>query len=259
MTQTQTLTSLYLAIGAALLLHIIILLALSYLPITSEEEPQRTVPTVTITNGSRASINSQESQLTSANASAANSYLATLEASTFKAQQEKTRERNNQRKATQKQQRQPLNQTQEPPTTSSNKKSQSSRAQKANQGMINIFKQKKITGETTQVSTTEYKELSNYEISLRSILSRAVFYDDFHRFMKAKDGNEINFEVTLILHPSGAIKNAIISRSGGIEEIDKLAKQVAFKASPYPRPPAEDMQNGFRYTIPITQKASPNN
>ena len=120
--------------------------------------------------------------------------------------------------------------------------------------MMNIFKQRKITGEIEQISTTDYKELSDYEISLRSILSRAVLYDEFHRFIKAKDNKEINFEVTLILHPSGAIKNAVISRSSGIKEIDTLAKQNAFKASPYPRPPIEDIQKGYKYAISITHK-----
>jgi hypothetical protein len=255
----QQQASIFFAIGAALLLHIFLLLALSFFPITNEEEPQRTVPTVTITHGARASFNSQQSQSESANSSAANAYLATLEASKFKVQQEQNRAKRNRGKALHKPQRQQLKQPEKPSTTNSNNQSQNSRARKANQGMMNIFKQKKITGEKTQISTTKNKELSDYEISLISILSRAVLYDEFHNFMKAKDGNEINFEVTLILFPSGAIKNAIISRSSGIVEIDALAKQVAFKVSPYPRPPAEDMQNGLRYTIPLTQTASQNN
>lgn len=257
---SQHLTSIYFAIGAALLLHILLLLALSYLPIINKEELRRTVPTVTITAGSKASINSQQSQMESANATAANAYLATLETSIFKVQHEKSRKKNTPQKAAHNPQPSILNQAEKPPTKNSNNQTQTSRARRANQGMMNIFKQKKITGETTQISTIKHKELSDYEISLRSILSRAVLYDQFHRFIKAKNDNEINFEVTLILHPSGAIKNAIISHSSGIMEIDALAKQNAFKASPYPRPPSEDMQKGFKYAISIThQKVSKNN
>jgi len=251
---SEHLTSIYFAIGAALLLHIFLLFALSLLPIIHKEEKHRTVPTVTITTGSTASSDKQESQTQPSNAAAANAYLATLEASSFKVQQEQSRERNSQRKHTRASQPKTQNQIERPPTKSLMSQSQMSRSKKANQGMMNIFKQKKITGEVEQVSTTEHKELSDYEISLRSILSRAVLYDEFHRFIKAKEDNEINFEVTLILHPSGAIKNAVISHSSGIIEIDKLAKQNAFKASPYPKPPLEDMQKGFRYAISITHK-----
>jgi TonB family protein len=258
--QAQKLASIYFAISAALLLHILLLLALSYIPVINIEELPRTVPTVTIKTGSKASFASQQSQIESSNTAAANAYLATLEASSFKVQQAKNYKKNTQdNNATHKPQPSPLKLAEKPPTKNTQSQSQTSRAQKANQGMMNIFKQKKITGKTTQISTIEHKELSDYEISLISILSRAVLYDEFHRFMKAKNGNEINFEVTLILHPSGAIKNAIISRSSGILEIDKLAKQVAFKVSPYPIPPTKDMQNGFRYTIPLTQKASQKN
>jgi|GEM_PF-1430193 len=251
---SEHLTSIYFAIGIALLLHIFLLLALSYLPIITEEELHRTVPTVTITSGSRASNTNQQNKTQSSNTEAANAYLATLEASTFKVQQNQKHDKNIRQKKTSTTQTKTKNQTEKPPTKSLTNQAQTSRAQKANQGMMNIFKQKKITGKTAQVSTTAHKELSNYEISLRSILSRAVLYDEFHRFTKAKDNNEINFEVTLILHPSGAIKNAVISRSSGVVEIDALAKQNAFKASPYPRPPSEDMQKGFRYAISITHQ-----
>ena len=115
-----------------------------------------------------------------------------------------------------------------------------------------------------------YDKMSNNPIPLSTITFSANvnpkrYYSEIQNRIntlstKAKDNNEINFEVTLILHPSGAIKNAVISRSSGIIEIDALAKQNAFKASPYPRPPAEDMQNGFRYAISIThQKVNQNN
>mgnify|MGYP000314727716 CR=1 FL=1 len=258
----QQQASIYFALGTALLLHILLLLAFAYFPITTEEELLRTVPTVTITTGSKASTDSQHSPTQSANTAAANAYLATLEASTFKVQQDQKQNRKTDNSRKQLYTNQPKEQprSEKPPTKSRTSQSQKSRAKKANQGMMNIFKQKEITGEVEQISTTEHKELSDYEISLRSILSRAVLYDQFHKFIRAKDDNEINFEVTLILHPSGAIKNAIISRSSGIIEIDALAKQNAFKASPYPRPPAEDMQNGFRYAISIThQKVSQSN
>lgn len=250
-------TGIYFAIGAALLLHILLLLALLYLPIITEEALHRTVPTVTITIGSRASNTHQQSKTQSSNTKAANAYLAILEAASFKVQQNQKHDKKIQQKKTSTPQPNTKNQTEKPPTKSLTSQDQISRAQKANQGMMNIFKQKKITEKTEKtekISTTANKELSNYEISLRSILSRAVLYDEFHRFTKAKDNNDINLEVTLILHPSGAIKNAVISHSSGIIEIDALAKQNAFKASPYPRPPTEDMQKGFRYAISITHQ-----
>ena len=252
---TQQLASIYFAISAALLFHIFLLLALSYLPDPPKKKELRTVPTVTIRTGSLTSIDNQTNSSASANTIAANAYLATLKASTFTVQQTKNKQNNETRKTLKKSGKTFSATRNRPQLNKPNNQSQLSRANKANEGMRNIFQQKKISNEDkTLISTTDKKELSDYEISLRSTLSRAVLYDQFHSFMEAKEGNEINFEVTLILLPNGAIKNAIISKSSGIAKIDELAKQVAFKVSPYPIPPTEDMQKGFRYTIPITQK-----
>ena len=75
--QPEQLTRIYFAIGAALLLHILLLLIISYIPILPDKEILRTIPTVTITTGSTPSAASQENQSQSANTIAANSYHAT--------------------------------------------------------------------------------------------------------------------------------------------------------------------------------------
>jgi len=253
---SEQLISISIAICAAICLHILIVLAITHLLPQPTDKEYRTVPTVTISKGSRASIAMQQAQSKSTNSAAANAYLASLEASTFTAQ-----ERNKQKRHTSKAgntNNPPQNELLAPefPSRNTNKQSQTSRAKRANQGMVNIFKKQKTTAQVQQISTKQHKELTDYEISLRSILSRAVFYDQFHKFIEAKGKNnkEVNFEVTLILLPNGAIKNAKITRSSGIKEIDILAKQNAYKASPYPRPPAKDMQKGFRYSIAITHQ-----
>lgn len=252
---TQQHASIYFAIGAALLFHILLLIVLSYLPAINDTEQLRTVPTVTVSAGSRASINSQQNRVESANTAAANAYLATLEASSFKVQRAQSNTKGAQRNATRKPQHSPLKQTEMPPTKSPQSQAQTIRAQQANEGMMNIFKQMKLTGETEQISTTKHKELSNYEISLRSILSRDVLYDQYHQFMAAKGKNNttesINFEVSITLLANGAIKKAEISQSSGIKEIDALAKRTAYSVSPYPRPPVEDIHKGFKYKIAI--------
>jgi len=258
---SEQLISISIAICAAICLHILTVLAITQILSQPTDKKYRTVPTVTISTGSRASIAMQQAQSNTSNAAAANAYLASLEASTFTVQ-----EQNKQKKHTSKTSNtdNPLQSKLLSPeflSMNTNKQSQTSRAKRANQGIMNIFKKQNTPAQVQQISTKQHKELTDYEISLRSILSRAVFYDQFHKFIKAKgkDNREVNFEITLILLPNGAIKNAKISRSSGIKEIDILAKQNAYNASPYPRPPAEDMQKGFRYSIAITHQQVSNN
>jgi len=252
--------SISVALVSAVFLHILLALILTNLPLSTEKEKLRTIPTVFISTGSRESLAMQQAQSKATNSAAANAYLASLEESIFKVQQNDNKKNNSQHKSQVSKPSQSTLPSSEQASTSITNRSQALRAQKANQGMMNIFKKQKTTGKTQQISTKEYQELSDYEISLRSILSRAVFYDQFHRFIKAKGNNRVDFEVTLILLPSGAIKNAKITKSSGIKEIDTLAKQNAYKASPYPKPPTEDMQKGFKYSIPITHiQVSKNN
>ena len=258
---SEQLISISIAICAAICLHILTVLVITHILSQPTDKEYRTVPTVTISTGSRASIAMQQAQSQTANSAAANAYLASLEASKFTVQEQNKQKKHSSKTNNTKNppQNKPL--SPEFPSMSTNKQSQTSRAKRANQGIMNIFKKQNTTAQVQQISTKQHKELTDYEISLRSILSRAVFYDQFHKFIKAKgkDNREVNFEITLILLPNGAIKNAKITRSSGIKEIDILAKQNAYNASPYPRPPAEDMQKGFTYSISITHQQVSNN
>ena len=122
----------------------------------------------------------------------------------------------------------------------------------------NIFsKQKnkeKLQNELRQISTNSLEELTEYEILLLQKLAQNELYDDFHPVMEKNKQTDIRYTITLQLFSNGAIKNAKISNSSKIKEIDRLAIKTAFSASPYPKPPKEDINKGFKYNIPIIYK-----
>lgn len=132
---------------------------------------------------------------------------------------------------------------------------QNNNASNALQGIQNIFSRKTnqhaTQNRTQQISTQSLEELNEYEIKLLQKLAKDGKYDAFYPVMKKNKQDKISFTITLQLFPNGAIKNAQIRNSSNIEEIDKLAISLAFYASPYPKPPKEDINIGFKYNIPI--------
>ena len=132
---------------------------------------------------------------------------------------------------------------------------QNSNSSSALQGLQNIFSRQnskaKTQNETQQISTKSLEELSEYEIQLLQRLSRKELYDEFHPVMEKNRRTNTSYTLTLQLFPNGTIKNAYISSSSNIKEIDKLAIRTAFSASPYPKPPSEDITKDFKYNIPI--------
>ncbi len=103
----------------------------------------------------------------------------------------------------------------------------------------------------TQISTNDNPQLSDYEIELLSALKKETLYDSFHPVMANKRTNEVRYQIELRLFPNGAIKSARMAKSSGDKDIDTLAIQTAYAASPYPAPPKEDISKRYRYRIPI--------
>lgn len=235
----------------ALILHISIVIAVIYLPSISQEKARKTIPVVLIAAGSKASNASQPTKNTAENSAAANAFLSTLETSTFETAIESPHSNNHLSTGKTNTPSQNLLTTPDLPQISSTKQLKTTSAKRARQGMLDLFKQQ-TPEQVKQVSTKNYEHLSDYELSLRSMLSRAVLYDHYHKFIAAKGKDSVNFEITLSLFQNGAIKKAIVSRSSGIAEIDRLAQMTAYDVSPYPRPPKEDEQTGFKYSISIT-------
>ena len=107
---------------------------------------------------------------------------------------------------------------------------------------------------TKQLSTRSAAQLDEYEQLLLEKLSRAGLYDRYPGIMEANNIDRLDFEITLILFPSGAIKSAAVNPPTEIEEINRLAESTAYGASPYPAPPKKDYEKGFKYTIPISYR-----
>ncbi|TNC82024.1 MAG: hypothetical protein C9356_06420 [Oleiphilus sp.] len=121
-------------------------------------------------------------------------------------------------------------------------------------GFQNLFSREEteLAETVQQISTRNTEILSSYQLTLRKHMLKGELYDRFHRYLRDHDKPKINYEILLTLFPNGAIKNASIRQSSGVEELDKLAITAAFNASPYPAPPTSDIRNGFRYAIPFT-------
>jgi len=133
------------------------------------------------------------------------------------------------------------------------------RAQTASEGLRSMFETKQENkASINQISTRKAPTLSPYQIELLNTLSnRKALYDRYHRIMDLEGKSTFEYEIELALFANGAIKNARIIRASGIPKIDELAIEAAYNASPFPKPPAQDIQTGFRYRIPIAyQKPS---
>jgi len=246
-------TRLCIAIFSAIILHsaVATLLVLLDIPIIAEKE--KTIP-ITLISANRHSSTSQTQNLSkSDNTQAAQAYLATLNESLFK--KETTFDQKSDSGKEQTPNNKPQHNTHTPdfPTIGTITRSQSSASKQTLQGLQNIFANKYLKSQNTrqQISTKAIEQLSDYELELLNKLARDELYDPFHQVMKAKNKDRVDYVITLILFSNGAIKSAHIKSKSGIEEIDKLAKLTAFRASPFPAPPKKDHNNGYKYDIPI--------
>jgi outer membrane biosynthesis protein TonB len=94
-------------------------------------------------------------------------------------------------------------------------------------------------------------ELSAYEQLLLKHLLGEKLYDDFHPVMELSYLDSVSYNIQLTLFGNGAIKSAYLTKNSASSQIDKLALTAAFNASPYPKPPAGELSNGFTYNIPV--------
>lgn len=104
---------------------------------------------------------------------------------------------------------------------------------------------------TEQISTKSVAELSDYEKALLTQLSQESLYDEFHPVMLYNTKTQVDYILSLRLFKNGAIRSATLAKSSGIAEIDQLAIQSAYQASPFPAPPTKDAAIEYRYQIPI--------
>jgi len=240
--------SLIIAIILATAIHLLVVSGMILLGISPITIKEKTIPFVLVSADNKANASKSKPLTKSENSLAAQEYLATLNSSTFLTQKNTKYEKKHVRPT---QEQQKPNKTPMPPSFSEPAKHSENRFL---QGLRNIFSStmnQKAAANNKQISTQSTEELSQYEILLLNQLVKDILYDQFHAVMKSNKKDSINYILTLTLLANGAIKNANIKVSSGISKIDHLAKQAAYRASPFPTPPKEDFKRGFKYDIPI--------
>jgi len=246
-------TRLCIAIFTAITLHSGAVALLTILDLSIIVEKEKTIP-ITLVSANRHSSTSQTQNLSkSDNTQAARAYLATLNESSFQKETTFKQQSNSGKKYTLNKKSQHNTLAPDFPTIGTITRTQSTASKQTLQGLQNIFAKKHFKSQNTrqQISTKAIEQLSDYELELLNKLARDELYDPFHEVMKAKNKDRVDYVITLTLFSNGAIKSARIKSKSGIEEIDKLAKQTAFRASPFPAPPQQDLNNGYKYDIPI--------
>jgi len=229
-------------IALALAIHALSIIAFKLITHDTNKKPQ-TVEVVLLANqGAKSTLNSSSSSLIDAS----EKLVDTNSQSTFK-----TRSNTNEDKNTSPAHESKKN-TQQLPTLN-----QSNRQQISRDGLTSLFSQSpKVTNQKNekQVSTRNAAKLSDYQKRLIKHMLQGKLYDQFHRIMKEKNATTVSYTLSLWLLPSGAIKNAAIKETSGIQEIDKRAISAAYSASPYPKPPPGDTATRFKYEVPVQYK-----
>lgn len=245
-------THLYISLFGSVIVHSLILL-LIFLNFPSFERTNKTIPFQLVQN-QRIGSNSNSAQLSqSENALAAQEFLRSLNAATFEQLINENTKKNTQKK----QSNSPFKSDFAPDTPDLHTPviPKNNNPESAFEGLQNIFSRnndaKNQQNQIQQLSTKSLNDLSEYEIKLLQQLARNELYDSFHRVMDRYSRKQVDYTISLFLFPNGAIKNAQIKESTNIAEIDQLAIQAAFQASPFPKPPSEDVRIGFKYDIPI--------
>lgn len=242
----------YIALFSSVISHsLILLLIFSLLPNFKLE--RKTIPFQLISNDKAGQLPNSSQLSKSENTLAAQEFLRTLNESSFEQLiRANTRESiQNQEPPSPFKQDLPSDNFQfEQPTFKKNSNSTS-----AFQGLQDIFTKKELKQHTKnniqQISSKTLEQLTQYETQLIQIMAQKGLYDEFHPVMAKNKHTNIEYIITLHLFQNGAVKTASIRQSSGIEEIDQLAVKTAYLASPFPKPPSEDINKSFKYDIPI--------
>jgi len=241
------------AIFGAILLHSAFAILINIFAFPSFDQESKTIPILLISADHKSSIASKQNLSKAQNAQAAREYLASISQSTFQRKTNTKHDTTNQQTIQNTQTTNTSTQAPNFPSIGTPAKTQNTNAQHTLQGLQNIFSMQtnKQSSSRKQISTKAIEKLSSYEVTLLNRLAQDDLYDPYHDIMEANNKRQINYIISLILFPNGAIKSAHLKSPSGIKEIDNLAKSIAYRASPYPRPPKEDFQKGYRYDIPI--------
>ena len=242
----------YIALFSSVISHSLILLLL-FMLFPSFELERKTIPFQLTSNDRKGQLSNSSQLSTSENTLAAQEFLRTLNESSF---EQLIKE--NTRKSLQNQEAQsPFKQ--DTPSDNFHFKQptfqRNTNPSSTFQGLQDIFTQRKLAQKTKnniqQISSKSLELLTQYEAQLIQIMAQRGLYDEFHSVMAKNKQTNIQYIITLHLFPNGAVKNASIKQSSNINEIDQLAVKAAYLASPFPKPPREDINKSFKYDIPI--------
>lgn len=139
--------------------------------------------------------------------------------------------------------------------TPSHKQSERSRAQASS--IRQIFSSTAEEHQPIQAIQKEATQaMSDYEIRLLKHLLAGELYDQFHHYMRSQKETQVDFRIRIRLFENGAIKSANIIEKSKDLDIDRLAVNAAYNASPYPRPPIEDFEENYTYYISMSYNES---
>lgn len=102
----------------------------------------------------------------------------------------------------------------------------------------------------------EEEKIDPYQLALsrhmlkpiRQVLRRGPMLDRWNDAV-ADGTSRITIELRLL--SNGALREVRLMESSGNDVVDRVAVQSALAASPYPPPPSEERQNGFRFTLDL--------
>lgn len=117
----------------------------------------------------------------------------------------------------------------------------------SNKGDVSPFTDRGATEGTNRLTSKPSELLSAYQSTLREHLAERI-----NRSTIKKDMNKA-YEITIELRlmSNGALRKVDVIQSSGDLSLDNLVVRTALAASPYPAPPAEASENGFRFPIPL--------
>ena len=87
--------------------------------------------------------------------------------------------------------------------------------------------------EITRLSHEEMQKLSDYELRLWERIAQAVRYQE----ALAQLRQERSLTLTLHIMENGTLRRARITASSGSDALDRIGRQAALSANPYPKPP----------------------
>ncbi|TVP56912.1 MAG: TonB family protein [Halomonadaceae bacterium] len=96
-----------------------------------------------------------------------------------------------------------------------------------------------------QQSTRQLPLLSPYELEIRRYIAREVRYERLLTELEVP--HQLTLELQLMRN--GALERASIARSSGNKNLDRLARQAALMASPFPAVPEEQKERRFKVEL----------